>query len=306
MDFAAILYQKGLYKLSLKILDKAKALAMKNEEKYAAFDIVEFEKLIESQYITRSLTNRAQELIIEADNLRTHNDLTSQLSNLSLLLYEQLIKTGYAKSDDEFREITKFFYEKMPALELDKLGFREKLWYYKAHVWYSFLVQDFLSCYKYSNKWVDMFNENIEMISIHPVFYLKGNNFLMESLALIKYPEKFKDTLNNMLLRINSEEFPKNDNLAALSFLYSYNNRFNMYFLQGEFKQGLVIISEVIQGIEKFKNQIDPHHVMMFYYKIACLYFGLEDHENCIVYLNKIINNKHLKMREDFFVLPGC
>ena len=110
MDFAAILYQKGLYKLSLKILDKAKTLALKNEEKYAALDIVEFEKLIESQYITRSLTNRAQELIAQADNLRTHNDLTSQLSNLSLLLYEQLIKTGYAKSDDEFREITKFFY----------------------------------------------------------------------------------------------------------------------------------------------------------------------------------------------------
>ena len=268
MDFAAILYQKGLYKLSLKILDKAKALALKNEEKYAAYDIVEFEKLIESQYITRSLSNRAQELIFEADNLRTHNDLTSQLSNLSLLLYEKLIKTGYAKSDEEFREITKFFYEKMPTLELDKLGFREKLWYYKAHVWYSFLVQDFLSCFKYSSKWVDMFNENIEMISIHPVFYLKGNNFLMESLALIKYPEKFKETLNNMLIRVNSEEFPKNDNLAAQSFLYSYNNRFNMYFLQGDFKDGLSIIPEVIQGIEKFKNQIDPHHVMMFYYKI--------------------------------------
>ena len=74
----------------------------------------------------------------------------------------------------------------MPKIELDKLGFREKLWYYKAHVWYSFLVQDFLSCYKYSSKWVDMFNEYPEMISIHPVFYLKGNNFLMESLALIK------------------------------------------------------------------------------------------------------------------------
>ena len=38
---------------------------------------------------------------------------------------------------------------------------------------------------------------------------------------------------------------------------------------------------------------------MMFYYKIACLYFGLEDYEKCIVYLNKIIKNKHLKMRED-------
>ena len=54
LDFATILYSKGLYKQSLKILDKVKALALKNEEKYAAYDIVEFEKLIESQYITRN------------------------------------------------------------------------------------------------------------------------------------------------------------------------------------------------------------------------------------------------------------
>ncbi|MBB12941.1 MAG: hypothetical protein CMC78_02095 [Flavobacteriaceae bacterium] len=299
MDFAVILYQKGLYKLSLRILDKAKALALKNEEKYAAYDIVEFEKLIESQYITRSLTNRAQELIYQADSLRTHNDLTSQLSNLSLLLYEQLIKTGYAKSDLEFREITKFFYEKMPKLDIEKLGFREKLWYYKAHVWYSFLVQDFLSCFKYSSKWVGMFDENPDMICIHPVFYLKGNNFLMESLALIKYPGKFKQTLKKMLNTIKSDIFPNNDNLASLSFLYSYNNRFNFYFLKGNFEEGLAILPDVIKGINAFKNQIDPHHVMLFYYKIACLYFGLEDYEKCIVYLNKIIKNKHLKMRED-------
>ena len=50
-----------------------------------------------------------------------------------------------------------------------------------------------------------MFDENPDMISIHPVFYLKGNNFLMESLALIKYPEKFKQTLQKMLDTIESE-----------------------------------------------------------------------------------------------------
>ena len=33
---------------------------------------------------------------------------------------------------------------------------------------------------------------------------------------------------------------------------------------------------------------------MIFYYKIACLYFGLDNYEQCIVYLEKIIQNKHL------------
>ncbi|MAW15069.1 MAG: hypothetical protein CMC25_01440, partial [Flavobacteriaceae bacterium] len=242
LDFATILYQKGLYKQSLKVLEKAKIQAIRNEEKYSAYDIVELEKVIESQYITRSLSNRAETLIFEADQLRIQNNLATQLSNLSLQLYERLIKAGYAKSDEEFREITQFFYENLPKLNYDDLGFREKLWYYKAHVWYSFLTQDFLSTYRYSSKWIEMFEESPGTIAIHPVFYLKGNNYLMESLALIKYPSKFKEVLQQMIVRTSSDEFPKNDNLKALIFQFYYSNKLNLHFLEGSFEEGVVIV----------------------------------------------------------------
>ena len=62
LDFATILYHKGLYKQSLKILDKAKNLAINYEEKIIAYEILELEKIIESQYITRSISNRASKL----------------------------------------------------------------------------------------------------------------------------------------------------------------------------------------------------------------------------------------------------
>ena len=299
LDFATILYQKGLYKQSLRVLEKAKLVALKHEEKYSAYDIVELEKVIESQYITRSLSNRASELIQQADTLRFHNDLATKLSNLSLQLYERLLKAGYAKSDQEFREITQFFYARMPKFDFESLGFREKLWYYKAHVWYSFLTQDFLSSYRYAAKWIATFEENPRMIAINPVFYLKGNNYLMESLIMIKYPEKFKEVLNQMIFRAKDPDFPKNENLESLVFLFHYSNRVNFHFMEGSFSEGLSLIPIIIEGITGFKNQIDPHHIMMFYYKIACLYFGAEDYENCILYLDKIIGNKDLKMRED-------
>jgi tetratricopeptide (TPR) repeat protein len=38
---------------------------------------------------------------------------------------------------------------------------------------------------------------------------------------------------------------------------------------------------------------------MLFYYKIASIYFGNEKYAECINYLEKIINNKNLSMRED-------
>ena len=73
----------------------------------------------------------------------------------------------------------------------------------------------------------------------------------------------------------------------------------NLHFLEGSFEEGVIVIPEINSGINQYINQIDPHHIMMFYYKIACVYFGAEDYENCIVFLDKIISNKRLKMRED-------
>ena len=299
LDFATILYQKGLYKQSLKILEKAKSTALSKEEKYIAQDVVELEKVIESQYITRSLSNRTQTLVDQTGLLLDQNNTCSQLSNLSLKLYERLVKAGYVKNDQEYREITQFFYAHLPKVDLDQLPFREKLWFFKAHVWYSFLTQDFLSSYRYAQKWVALFDEYPEMLTSHPVFYLKGNNYLMESLSLIKHPDKFKATLQAMILRTKDPMFPKNDNVEGLTFLYHYYNKINLIFLTGEFHEGLELIPDLLKGLERFKQRFDPHHIMIFYYKIACIYFGNDDYENCIIYLEKIIQNKDLKMRED-------
>ena len=145
LDFATVLYQKGLYKQSLKLLDKAKAMALDNEEKNIAYEIVELEKVIETQYITRSLNNRADELSVQAKELSQHNVIASKLSNLSLQLYSHLLQNGYVKNNEELNFINEYFYSKLPKYDFHTLGFREKLWLYKAHLWHSFFNSRFSS-----------------------------------------------------------------------------------------------------------------------------------------------------------------
>ena len=154
LDYATILYDKGLSKQSLKILDKAKAIAIKNGEKNIAYEIVELEKVIESQYITRSTENRADELAIQAKELSRQNVIASKLSNLSLQLYSVLLKVGYVKNKKDYDEVYTYFHDRLPKYNNNELGFREKLWLYKAYLWYSFLIQDFLSCYKYARNYI--------------------------------------------------------------------------------------------------------------------------------------------------------
>lgn len=299
LDFATILYHKGLYKQSLKILDKAKTLAIANEEKIIAYEIIELEKVIESQYITRSISSRADELTIQTKELNRQNILASKLSNLSLQLYGLFLKTGYVKNDQEYNRVKKYFNDRLPKYDINELGFREKLWLYKSYLWYSFLIQDFLSCYKYSKKWVDLFYTNPDMIKLNPVFFLRGNQYLLEALFFIRQHDKFKTALSNLENVTQEKWFPKDDNVESLTFLYIYSNKFNLHFMEGAFHEGLPLVAEVLEGINKHKSRIDEHHIMVFYYKIASLYFGIGENKKCIEFLDKIISNKSLQMRED-------
>ena len=299
LDFATILYQKGLYRQSLKILDKAKSTAIENQEKNIAYEIVELEKIIETQYITRSIPDRADELAVQAKELSAQNVMTSKLSNLSLQLYGLMLKVGYVRSDDDYVRVKRYFESHLPKYQIENLDFREKLWLYKSYLWYSFLTQDFLSTYKYASKWVDLFYEHKEQIYLNPVFFIKGNHYLLESLFYVKYASQFKQTLERLEAVVGEKNFPKNDNVASLIFLYINANKLNLHFLEGNFKMGLYLVKIVEYGINKHKDRIDAHHIMLLYYKIACLYFGIGDNKTSIQYLKKIINNRNLKMRED-------
>ena len=46
--------------------------------------------------------------------------------------------------------------------------------------------------------------------------------------------------------------------------------------MEGSFEEGLPLIPDtVLEGLRKhYKDRIDEHHVMVFYYKFASLYFG--------------------------------
>jgi glutaredoxin-related protein len=299
LDFASILYHKGLYKQSLKILDKAKELAIVNEEKNMAFEIVELEKIIEAQYITRSMSTRADELAMQAKELSAQNVIASKLSNLSLQLYSTILKTGYVKNEEESHMVTKYFNDRLPEINLKKIGFREKLWLYKANLWQSFLLQDFLNCYKYASKWVGLFHQNPSMINLNPVFYLKGNNYLLESIYFIRNKPKFVKKLDHFKATVNNIKFNKDENVSTLIFLYTNFHSINQYFIDGSFEEGLELIPKIEKELIEFNDRIDQHHKMIFYYKFASLHFGAGNNKACIKYLDKIISNKSLSMRED-------
>lgn len=84
---------------------------------------MEFEKIIETQYITRSIPDRANELAVQAKELSAQNVITSKLSNLSLQLYGMMLKVGYVRSDEDYQRVRQYFEKHLPKCRMETLGF---------------------------------------------------------------------------------------------------------------------------------------------------------------------------------------
>ena len=190
IDHARILYDKGLYKQSLKILEKAKTMAFDHHRITLTSEILAFEKLIESQYITRSLRNRADQLIDETEQTIVNVEQYHQLSNLALRLYGIYIKAGHVRSERDFDITEKFFENSLKQINLQDLGFFEQHYLNVSYAWYSLIMQDFLLQYRYAQKWVDHFRKNPDMLALEPVWYLKGVHVLLEALFILGHYEK--------------------------------------------------------------------------------------------------------------------
>ncbi|MEX0720212.1 MAG: hypothetical protein WD059_06060 [Balneolaceae bacterium] len=299
IDYARILYNKGLYKQSLRLLEKAKSMAAHNHRITLEYEILTFEKLIESQYITRSLSNRADELIVQTDHTLETLNTYNTLSNLSLKLYGIYIKAGHVRDEKDYEQIREFFEEAIKGINRENLGFFEQLYLYVSYAWYSLIVQDFLLQYRYSQKWVDLFNNSPDMLELEPIWYLKGQHVLLEALFVLGHFEKHEEVVKTLENFVENPPPRNNENLETLGFMYLYTSKLNSHFMAGTFSEGIKMVPELNRKIDQYSQQVDPHRILIFYYKIASLYFGAGKNEKAIEYLNKIINYPDQRLRED-------
>jgi hypothetical protein len=292
MDYARILYNKGLYHQSLKVLDKLKEQAKIHNQFTYLQQVLFFEKKIEALYITRSMQDRADHLSKESDEVSDSLALVSQLSNLSLQLYSWYIKNGHSRNEEETQEVQEFFISRLGDKTAACTSFYQRLYLYQSYCWNAFIRQDFLQYYRYTQKWVNIFEEEPFMLQIETGHYIKGMHNLMGSHFDLGNHKKLAETLAIFDAFCESDLVKNNVNNRIQCFVYSTISHFNKHFLEGSFTEGLALIPGIEEKIKEYEIYLDRHRILVFYYKIACLYFGSGNYEKAIDYLNKIINWK--------------
>jgi len=298
MDNARLLYNKGLKHQSLKILEKAKEIARSNNKLNFLAQLISLEKKIETLHITRTSLEKTEMLTKEAREISDHIDRVTKLSNLALLLYRWYVENGHARNEVDVKRLKDFWKQNALADTSDLHDFYEKLYLYQSYSWFAFIRQDFLSYYRYGQKWIDLFDNEPLMIEIETGHYVKGMHNMMNDLFDLRHFTKFEIFLKKFEDYYLSPKGQHHDNFRIHTWVYIHLAKINWHLMTGTFKEGLLLVPEIMEKLHEYTSYIDSHRVLVFNYKIATLYFGSGDYSRSLDYLQLIIND-HVDLRYD-------
>jgi hypothetical protein len=289
-DYAHILYKKGLYFHSLKILDKAKETAKANHKVNFLLQAIALEKRIETLHATGATSTRAENLSTEINAATIKIDAVSKLSNLAMLLYAWFIQNGHTRNSDDEKKVAAYLQKNLPSINWASAGFYEKLYLYQSYNWYAYIRQDFPNYYRHSQKWIDIFEQEPLMIRVETGHYIKGLHTLLNAHFTLRNFKKMDEVLTHFEKFATTERVKLHDNFRTQAFIYINNAKINLHSIKGSFSEGILLVPHILTRLKEDELFIDDHRKMLFNYKIATLYFGNGDYDICIDYVQKIIN----------------
>jgi hypothetical protein len=299
LDYARILYNKSLYLQSLKILERAKDLAIQNSQDSFLIQIISMEKKIETLHITRSLIEKADILCNEALEVNERRQMITSLSNLALKLYNWYVRHGHASDEKDEEHIKKYFKQHLPVNAQLQKGFYERMYLYQSYCWFAFIRQDFLMYYRYTQKWVNLFNDQPAMIGVETGHYIKGMHNLLNAHFDLRNYQKLAQTLKEFEKFTTSPIANLHDNDHIQSFVYLNSAKLNLQMSVGNFREGLLLVPLIEKKLEEYELFLDSHRILVFNYKFATLHFGAGNYEVSIDYLRKIIDGQQSGLRTD-------
>jgi len=299
IDFAYILYGKGLYMQALKILEKAKKFAKQHHRDLSILNIIEIEKMIHSRHITRSKLKPINNLLEEAADKAATLLSTVKLSNLKIALHKFYIEKGHVRNKEEETEVKNFFVANLPDVKENELDKIERIYLYQSYVWYYYILNDFTKCSKYALKWVNMYENNTDLQARDVNLYFRAYHYLLTSLFNKKEKENYLEHYAEIeqFRKLNYAKF--NQNTKIISFLYVHSARLNLHILRGDYTKAHDDIKKTLVRLQRYKSFLDEHKVMVFYFKIAWIYLASGNPSSSAKYLQEITNMTNKTLRLD-------
>ncbi|MFT7614402.1 MAG: hypothetical protein ACI9J3_003384 [Parvicellaceae bacterium] len=296
-----ILYKKALFKECNKFVSRAKKLAIEHEKFYYWFELLSWEKLLlEEAYEAGKFERNLDELIEEEqlviDKLRNLAEYQMLYSRINFLYRSG----GFSKNDDERMVVDEISNHPLIKGKNTALSSRAAtICYY---------IQGLCAA---TNR--DYHTSFIKFLRVKTI--LDKNPLLKKDLAK-RYVRTLKNLLycyidNNELIKaeetiammrdLPSEKGFESIDVKVKIFTSSYIAELMICDRRGTYDRSLQIADEIIKGIDSYDQKINKEQQIVFYYNLSYVYFGAEQYNNALRWVNNLLNDNEQFLRQDIY-----
>lgn len=297
-----LLVDRALYKECSKIIRKAKKMAYDYEKYYFLLDLIDWEKtLVEEEYLRGDFDKDLTKLVQE------ESECLEKLRNIAeyQILYSKInyvFRTGgYTRSEEEQKivdEISNYHLIKGKNTALSTKA-ATACYYIKGLC--ATTERNLDETHANFMKVVKIMEDNPMIMRELPKRYVKALNNVMFSYMDYCDWDNCLAMIDKLKGLANQKGFESTDVQLKL-FTFPHNAELLVSISRGEFETVINdVIPEILNGLEKYKGQINNEEVMLFYYNMTRVYFGEGDYKNALKYINLVLNNSETGLREDVY-----
>ena len=295
---AEILFNKGLYHQSKKILDSTKRKAKKHNQKHILLQIIEKQKkYIEKDIYTNLKPEELNQLLEEEQSNIKQISIQAELWHIKSKLFKTINSLGTIRSEEDL-EVLNNVVVPMAKYIPEELDVENQYLYHHIKSGYYFTVNDLTACYSHLKANILMFKAHSHMVKASPNNYFSVITNFIYTCTKLKYYEEANEYLNDF---INNTDFLDNKDLEIKYFSSRYSLELFLLLEKGELQKAEELIPEIEEALERYKNKISSVRQAYLDFQIGVVLLSGEKYHEALKWVNKIVNDPNLSAKQDIY-----
>lgn len=295
-----ILYSKGLYDHATKELIKTKRLAKKHNKIAVLLKVANEEKLIfETKGYHNTNANQLKNHIDENTHLIQQEVFYNQLWHFKSQLFILLNQFGQARSEKDILMYQNIFKQYEAIQKPESFSFQNQHLVYHFESAYYFAVLEHEKSLEILRKDLLLFKNNKGKLKQ----YLKQYFSILTNIIHLELKEgntqatqTYLDELKTLPQHFNTDI---NEDLE-IKYLSSINSiELKMLNHEGNYEKAIALAPAIKEIMEKYSAEITPYKKAYLAFNLSIAYFGAEQFNQSLKWINLILNNKDLDQKVD-------
>lgn len=298
---AEILYNKGLYKQSEKILNSAEKKAKKHERFNLLLEIKQKQKrLIENELYTEIKPDQITKMFEDEKSIISEMSNYHELWYVKSLLFQSINRNGKIRDTKEVNRLKKLV-DTISEIKIKDSSDKIKYLYHHIQSAYYFAINDLATSYKHLSKNMEIVeNSKIYQEDRPNIYFSVLTNLIYIATKLGKYDvakAKLADLKN-----LSSKGSAKTTlDLDIKYFSSSMSLELFLLIEQGDFDKALKLVPQIEEAYRLYGDNINSLRKAYIDFKVGVIYLSIGDYSTALHWINNILNESRIDQKQDIY-----